>query len=119
MRRRTLAVWLLVPLVGMAGRVAVAQRAPIPPAVFPAQRVMPLPGAHWATGPRPEVVPVAYQQPEIIPPAPALPPQPAIPPDPLTLDALTLDELQAIALQSNPTLVQAGYRSFPAMTCPA
>jgi len=108
MRRRTLAVWLLVPLVGMAGRVAVAQRAPIPPAVFPAQRVMPLPGAHWATGPRPEVVPVAYQQPEIIPPAPALPPQPAIPPDPLTLDALTLDELQAIALQSNPTLVQAG-----------
>ena len=98
--------WLLLPLAALGSRLVLADGVQLPSGPLEPEQASILSAGHWAPvaplplAPMPEPVLVEPEaaEPEILPTPPEVESRPA---------ALTLDELEQIALESNPTLVQA------------
>jgi len=102
MKFRRVIAWLLLPLAVLGCRLVVAEETQTAVvALRPEQPSFSPAGPSLPQGAPPLLQPVS-QHPEVIKPGTPLPPQPQG-----FRAALTLDDLERIALQSNPTLVQA------------
>lgn len=102
MRSYAPVAWLFLTVGALSCRVVRGEDTQIPPGALRPERASPLPARHWEVEETPLLRQPAFEQSEVIRPGTLVSHQERPSPP-----ALTLDDLEQIALESNPTLIQA------------